>query len=142
MSDTLIINGVNEPARVVFTWPVVPQGADLPYLGVRLEYTGMQASWAIDERIDRSAFTEFFKQVASRREQTVEGLSVHSLDSDLTISADDGYPHPRCIDLTFELSCDTQDPYWTTRLRVYVSKDQLDNLAAEAETFFAAVGAG
>ena len=102
----------------------------------------MSASWEIDDRIDRSAFAAFFKEVASRREKSVEGLSVHSLDSDLTIFADEGYAWPECVALIFELSCDTQDPYWTTKLRVHVGKDDLERLALNAAAFFSAVGAG
>jgi len=143
MPQSFSIDGVNWPARVVFTWHVTPVGLSEPYLGVRLEYTQLSASWFIDRRLDVNAFVEFFSNLARHRDEDLEALSVHSLDSDLTISASQSWDgERRQVDLIFKLACDTQDPYWTTELRVNVEKGQLDKLAADAAAFFIAVGAG
>jgi hypothetical protein len=141
MPRTWSIDGVNWPARVMFTSGVIPAWSSKPHLAVRLEYEGLSASWPIGG-IDGQAFARFFSEVARRREENLDGLSVGSLDADLTISAAQGWDKAwRQIDLTIKLSCDTQDPYWTTELRIGVAKDQLDRLAGEAREFFEAVGA-
>jgi len=142
MPRTLTIDGRNEPARVVFTWPVWPEGADIPYLGVRLEYKTMVASWDIDCQHDRSAFIELFRAVDTHRDRIPDALSIESEHSELTIVADDIYSWPGDVALVFELSCDSQDPYWTAKLRVHVPKENLKELAANAAAFFESVGAG
>src|SRR3954452_6178870 len=90
-------------------------------LGVRLEYHGLSASWAGDPRIDGRAFVGFFTELARRREDDLKGLVAHSPDSDLTVAASQSsHGNRRQVDLIFKLACDTQDPYWTTELRVNV----------------------
>ena len=113
------------------------------HLGVRLEFSELsRASWPIDPRIDGPAFGEFFAQLARRREDALDDLIVHSLDSDLTLSASQSRHGDRGqVDLIVRLSCDTQDPYWTAEL-VNLEKGRLDKLAGDAGQFFGSFGAG
>jgi hypothetical protein len=127
------VRGTNQPAQLALEGPYGNVGEEF-YLA-SLTYRHLSASWQV-ANLDPAQFLAFFEDVARHRGGWEGEKRVSTPDREFCIACEYLRSYTPEVWMSVRLATDFADPYWTVELRLELSPDSLEQLAARARSFF------
>ncbi len=126
------IAGTNRPAQLALEGPF--RAAEDAFYLACVTYRHLSASWQVS--LDPGQFLAFFEDLAQHRSGWGGEKRVATPDGEFSITCvyQGSFYHPE-VWMYVRLATDSVDPYWTVELRLELSPDSLQELAARARSF-------